>query len=116
MRPYRPLLVALAVMALLTPVGVYFPEIVKAGGAWGEWGVNEIRKIVGYAPREMERSAGTWKAPLPNYSLSGRNDAPLTRRGIAYVISAFVGVAACGACAYLLAQRLARRKPAARAR
>ncbi len=109
MRPYRPLLAALAVMALLTPVGLYFPEIMKAGGAWGEWGVHEIRRLVGYAPREMERSAGRWNAPLPNYSIPGQGEAPLKRRGIAYVVSAFVGIAACGGCAYLLARRLAPR-------
>ncbi len=107
MRPYRPLLAALAVMALLTPVGLYLPEIMKAGGAWGEWSVQEIRKLVGYAPQEMERSAGTWRAPLPNYSLPGRNDGPLKRRSAAYVVSAFAGIAACGGCAYLLARRLA---------
>ncbi len=116
MRPYRPLLAALAVMALLTPVGLYLPEIMKAGGAWGEWGVHEIRKLVGYAPREMERSAGAWKAPLPNYSLPGQNGAPLKRRSVAYVLSAFAGIATCGGLAYLLAQRLARRKPAGRGR
>ena len=109
MREYRPLLVALAVMALLSPVGLYFPEIMKAGGAWGEWGVDEVRKLVGYAPREMERSAGGWKAPLPGYSLPDQGEAPLRRRGPAYVLSAIVGVAACGGFAYLVARRLAAR-------
>ncbi len=116
MRPYRPLLAALAVMALLTPAGLYFPGIAKAGGAWGEWGVREIRKLVGYAPREMEKSAGAWKAPLPNYSLPGQDGPPSKRRSAAYVLSAFAGIAACGGLTYLVAQRLARRKPAARAR
>ncbi len=109
MREYRPLLAALAIMALLTPVGLHFPEIVKGGGAWGEWGVGEIRKLVGYAPREMERSAGAWKAPLPDYSLPGEKNVPPSRRGLAYVLSAFVGIAACGGCAYLVARRLAAR-------
>lgn len=39
MKEYRPLVAALVVMALLTPVGIYLPEILEAGGAWGEWGV-----------------------------------------------------------------------------
>lgn len=107
MREYRPLLVALAVMVLLTPAGIYFPEIMKAGGAWGEWGVHEVRKMIGYAPREMERSADGWKAPLPDYSLPGRDDALPGRRGFSYVLSAFVGIVACGAVAYLVARRLA---------
>jgi len=108
MKEYRPLLAALAVMALLTPVGVYLPELVKGGAAWGEWGVGEIRNLIGYAPREMEKSADAWKAPLPGYSLPGRKDDP-PGRGLAYVASAFVGIAACGGCAYLVARRLAAR-------
>lgn len=106
MKEYRPLLVALAVMALLTPAGLYLPEIVKGGGAWGEWGVDEVRKLVGYAPREMERSADAWKAPLPGYSPPGRQAAPARGRSVSYVLSAFAGIAACGGCAYLVARRL----------
>ncbi len=116
MKEYRPLLVALAVMALLSPVGLYLPEIVKAGGAWGEWGVHEVRNLVGYAPREMERTADAWKAPLPGYSLPGRDNVPLRHRGLAYLLSAFAGVAACGVVAYLAARRLAGRKPEGRGR
>jgi cobalt/nickel transport protein len=107
MKEYRPLLVALAVMAMLTPIGLYLPEIVKGGGAWGEWGVEEVRNLIGYAPREMERSADAWKAPLPDYSLPGRQSVPASSRPVSYVLSAFVGIAACGGCAYLVARRLA---------
>ena len=106
MKPYRPLLVALAVMALLSPVGLYFPEIMKAGGAWGEWGVEEVRRLIGYAPREMERSADAWKAPLPDYALPGRETAPLRHRSLGYVVSALAGAAACGGVAYFVARRL----------
>jgi len=108
MKEYRPLLAALAVIALLTPAGVYLPELVKGGSAWGEWGVGEIRKLIGYAPREMEKTADAWKAPLPGYSLPGRKDTP-PEPGLAYAVSAFVGIAACGGCAYLVARRLAAR-------
>ena len=116
MREYRPLLIALAVMALLTPVGLYFPEIMKAGGAWGEWGADEVRKLIGYAPREMEKSAESWKAPLPDYALPGQEKAPVRGRGPSYILSAFVGVAACGGCAYLVARRLSARKRNGRGR
>lgn len=110
MKEYRPLLVALVVMALLTPVGLYFPEIMKAGGAWGEWGIHEVRRMVGYAPREMEKSADAWKAPLPAYSLPGQGTAPLGRRSLGYVASALAGAAACGGGAYLVARHLSARK------
>ncbi len=116
MREYRPLLAALAVMALLTPAGIYLPELLKGGAAWGEWGVGEIRKLVGYAPREMERTADAWKAPLPGYSLPRHADDPPRHRGLAYALSAFVGVAACGGAAYIVARRLAVRRPGGRGR
>ena len=110
MKEYRALLIALAVMALLTPVGLYFPEIMKAGGAWGEWGVGEVRRMIGYAPREMGKSADAWKAPLPGYALPGQEAAPLGRRSLGYVVSALAGAAACGGGAYLAARRLSARK------
>lgn len=110
MNGYRPLLIALAVMALLTPIGLYLPEVMKAGGAWGEWGVDEVRKMIGYAPREMGRSAEAWKAPLPDYALPGQKAAPLGRRSLGYVVSALAGAAACGGAAYLVARQLAERK------
>ncbi len=106
MKEYRPLLIALVVIALLTPVGLYFPEMMKAGGAWGEWGVGEVRKMIGYAPREMEKAAEAWKAPLPDYSIPGRETAPPGRRSLGYVVSALAGAAVCGGGAYLVARRL----------
>lgn len=108
MREYRPLVAALVVMALLTPVGIYLPEILKAGGAWGEWGVAEVRKMAGYAPEGMEKTSGSWKAPVPDYAQGAEKGSSFPRRGFRYLLSAFIGVSACGGAAYLLARRLAR--------
>jgi len=105
---YRPLVAALFVMALLTPVGIYLPEILKAGGAWGEWGVAEVRKMVGYAPEGMENRSGSWKAPVPGYAQEPEEEPSFPRRGFRYLLSAFLGVSACGGTAYLLARRLTR--------
>lgn len=96
-------------MALLTPLGLYLPEAMKAGGAWGEWGIGEVRRMVGYAPAGMEKTAETWKAPIPGYALPGPQSTSLPVRSIHYLFSAFVGFAACGAGAYLLGRRLTRR-------
>lgn len=109
MKEYRTLLIALGVMALLTPVGLYLPEILKAGAAWGEWGVDEVREMIGYVPAGMEKTADAWKAPLPDYALSGKGDESLPRRSVAYILSAFLGIIACGGGAYLLARWLTRR-------
>jgi hypothetical protein len=106
MKEYRNLLIALGVMALLTPVGLYLPRILQAGGAWGEWGINEVRKMVGYAPAGMEKTADAWKAPIPDYAPPGGGDASSPAQGLYYLISAFLGIIACGGAAYLLARRL----------
>jgi len=108
MKEYRKFWVALIVLALLTPVGLYLPRLMKAGAAWGEWGIGEIRKMIGYAPAGMERDADAWKAPLPGYAPPGNTSWP--RQGLSYILSAIIGLAACGAGGYLLARWLARRK------
>lgn len=109
MRQYRTLLIALLVMALLAPIGLYLPQILKAGSAWGEWGIGEVRRMVGYAPAGMEKTAESWKAPMPDYAPRGRDNASSPVRGFYYLLSAFLGAAVCGAAAWLLARRLARR-------
>jgi hypothetical protein len=102
MKEYRTLLVALGILVLLTPAGLYLPEIVKAGAAWGEWGIDEVREMIGYAPAGMEKDAGAWKAPMPEYGFPGREDASLPRRGVHYLLSAFLGVLLCGGMTYLI--------------
>ncbi|MGZ8462627.1 MAG: PDGLE domain-containing protein [Candidatus Deferrimicrobiaceae bacterium] len=106
MKEYRNLLIALGVMALLTPVGLYLPQILQAGGAWGEWGINEVRTMVGYAPAGMEKTADAWKAPMPDYASPGGGDASSPAQGLSYLFSAFLGIIACGGAAYLLARWL----------
>lgn len=107
---YRKFVVLLVVLALLSPLGLYLPQLLKAGRGWGEWGVDEIRRAIGYAPAGMERTAGRWKAPLPDYAPPGRGDAPFADRGAAYILSGFLGIALCGAGAWLLGRWLAGRR------
>ena len=107
-REWRRFAAALAVLALLTPVGLYLPEIMKAGSAWGEWSVEEVKSMIGYAPEGMEKGAGAWRAPMPDYALPGRDGESFLRRGLYYVLSAFGGIAACGGVAWLIARRLTR--------
>ena len=107
MREFRKFWIVLLALALLAPAGYYLPRIVKAGSAWGEWGLEEVKSLVGYVPAGMEREAGRWKAPLPEYALPG--PAAPERGGVSYAISAVIGIAACGAGGYLLARWMARR-------
>ena len=110
MTEYRKLWVALIVLALVSPVGLYLPEVMKAGAAWGEWGMDEIKQMIGYVPAGMKRTAGLWKAPIPAYALPGQGSAPLSLRSLSYVLSAVLGIGACGGGAYILARWLGRRE------
>ena len=102
MREYRRLWIGLLIVAFLSPIGLYLPDLVRAGSAWGEWGVDEIRQMIGYAPAGMERNRGLWRAPIPEYALPGQAGAPFARRGLTYVFSGIVGMAACGGGGYLV--------------
>jgi cobalt/nickel transport protein len=110
MSGYRRLWVPLLVLALLSPIGLYLPSLFAAGAAWGEWGLDEIRQRLGYAPAGMEKSAERWKAPLPDYALPGQEGAPLSRLSVSYILSAFLGMGFCAGGAYLIGRWLARRK------
>jgi len=109
-REYRKFLVALIVMALLSPLGLYLPRILKAGSAWGEWGVDEIREMVGYEPQGMKKTAEVWKAPMPDYAIPGQENAPLPRLSLFYILSGFLGILLCGGGTWLLGRWLAGKK------
>lgn len=101
MKEYRRLWATLVILALMSPVGLYLPQIMKAGSAWGEWGVDEVGWMLGYAPAGMQRTA-IWKAPMPSYTLPGQEQARPVHASFSYVLSALVGLVACGGGGYLL--------------
>jgi len=83
----------LAVLALISPIGIILPEKFKAGSAWGEWGAEEIEKMLGFVPQGMKKIADFWKAPLPDYSFKGWEEKGLAMNSLAYIIAAIVGIA-----------------------
>lgn len=98
------LLLMLAGLALLTPLGLLLPHWLGAGGAWGEWGPEELRKMVGYLPPGIRRLSGVWQAPIPDYS------PPRLHPAVGYLVSGAVGMAAAAGLTLLLGRLLARRK------
>jgi hypothetical protein len=109
MSPERRIGLGLLALALLSPAGLFLPELLQAGAAWGEWGVEELRSMLGYVPAGLQRTADVWRAPLPDYALAGARAAPATERGLVYVLSALAGMAACGGAVYLLGRWLCRK-------
>jgi hypothetical protein len=97
----KKLWIGLLVMALLTPLGIILPQLFNAGAAWGEWGVDKLEQLLGYAPQGLKKLSDLWKAPVPNYSFGGR-DASMALQIISYVASGVLGVLAVALVVYLI--------------
>jgi len=95
-RPFRRLWLGVALLLLLTPLG-----ILAAGTAWGEWhasefssehGRNQIANASGQqppaaAPEGLQRLSTIWTAPLPAYAPQY-----VKSRSLGYLLSAMFGV------------------------
>jgi cobalt/nickel transport protein len=101
----KKLWIGLAIMALLTPLGIYLPEKFKAGDAWGEWGTDKIRELLGYVPAGLNKLADFWKAPVPDYNFGGEN-AAMSMQVISYIISGIIGIAVAGIVIYVITKFL----------
>ncbi len=110
MKSHRPFWIAVLSMALMSPLGLYLPEWLQAGAAWGEWSLEEVKRMVGYAPSGMERLGDLWKAPIPDYALRGQEAAPLSHRSLSYILSALLGIGLCGGTAFVVTRWLTKRE------
>ncbi|MEK6744457.1 MAG: PDGLE domain-containing protein [Nitrospirota bacterium] len=108
MSTVRRLWIAIGILALLSPLGVIVPKWLGAGGAWGEWGTDEIRTIMGYVPAGMKRLADRWKAPLPDYALPGQSSG-LLGESLGYVLAGVIGIAFTAGAMYILTKLLTRK-------
>jgi len=104
----KKLWIGIAVLALLSPLGLIIPALFGAGGAWGEWGLDEIKTMLGYIPRGMEKLGRIWNSPMKDYAVPGQSG-EMTHRGLGYMASAIIGVAITAGLAYLLARLLGNR-------
>jgi len=101
--------IGLGVLILLSPLGLLLPAHFKAGAAWGEWGIEEIKELAGYVPKGLEKLAPLWNAPLPDYALKGWEGKGLSHLSLAYVISAVVGIGVTVGASLLVGRLLAKR-------
>lgn len=85
--------IGIAILIILSPIGLVLPEHFKAGSAWGEWSIEEMQKLVGYVPKGLEKLANLWAAPIPDYAFKGWEEKGLPDLSFAYIISAIVGIA-----------------------
>ncbi len=102
--PHRRLWAGLALLILLTPVGLMLPESFQAQGAWGEWGAEELRTLLGYVPARLGQLDKFWRALLPGYAIPGMDKPWQTR--LAYIGSGVLGAGVILAVALYLGKRL----------
>jgi len=97
-KPLRWLWAGIGALILLTPIGALAP-----GTAWGEWGGEELKAAIGYAPANLERLGGLWRSAMPGYATPGIGNALL-----GYLIAAVVGTALTVGVAFAAGALLAR--------
>ncbi|MDS0524847.1 cobalt transporter CbiM [Clostridium sp. SHJSY1] len=76
----RPLYYIIGILVFATPLG-----LLATGTAWGEWGADEMKELIGYVPKGMENGF-QFNSPLPDYNFSNM------KAYIGYILSAIIGV------------------------
>jgi cobalt/nickel transport protein len=110
MKTQTKLLIGLAVLALLSPLGLILPEKLKAGAAWGEWGPEELKGLVGYMPEGLGKLSSLWSAMIPDYAFKGWEEKGLGHLSLSYVASALIGIGLCIALGALLGKVLKKKE------
>jgi len=100
--------ISLIVLAFLSPIGIILPEMFTAGDAWGEWGVDTLRQLLGYVPEGLQNDAEIWKAPIQDYNFWG-DGASTGMEILAYILSGLLGILLCASAIYLLSRGIFRR-------
>jgi hypothetical protein len=108
MTTIKKLWIGIGILALLSPLGLIIPALFGAGGAWGEWGLEEMKKLVGYIPEGMQKLAELWKSPLPDYTVPGQKPG-LAHESLGYILTAVIGIAVTAGVAYVIAKLLGRK-------
>ena len=99
----------IAILILLSPLGLILPERFKAGSAWSEWGVTEVQKLVGYVPNGLAKLSTIWNAPIPDYAFKGWKEKGLSHLSFAYIISALVGITIISVAAWIIGKILVKK-------
>jgi len=109
MKTTTKLWIGIGALILLSPLGLMLPKYFKAGDAWGEWGSESVKELVGYIPQGLKKLSRLWSAPLPDYSLGGWEEKGLPHLSLAYIVSAVVGVAVIVVAVLLIGRMLAKK-------
>ena len=106
MKVMTKLWIGLAILIILSPIGLILPEHFKAGSVWGEWGSDEIQKLVGYIPQGLEKLSSVWSAPMSDYIFKSWKGKSLSHLSVGYIVSALLGIVITMAVMLLLGKLL----------
>ena len=114
--------IGIAVLIVLSPLGLILPWYFKSTGAWVEvrpqcaqgkssapyWGQANIYPA---AARTLEaKSSGGWKAPFADYGFKGWEEKDLVHSSAAYIVSAIAGIGLIIIAVWLIGKMLAKKK------
>jgi cobalt/nickel transport protein len=102
--------IGMGILAVISPLGIILPVKLKAGSAWGEWGAEEFKGLVGYVPRGIEKLSSLWNALMPDYAFRGWEHKGMGHLSFAYIAAAIIGIALCAGVTYLIGKFLAKKK------
>jgi len=110
MKTITKLWIGIGILILLSPLGLILPEYFKAGDAWGEWGADAFKEMVGYIPQGLEKLSSLWKAPLPDYAFKGWEEKGLSSLSFSYIASAIIGILITVCVVLLIGKFLSKKK------
>lgn len=95
----KKLWLSIAVLIILTPIGLLLPKLFKAGGAWGEWNADQLKDLIGYIPSGLNKLSGLWRAPVHDYLFRGLDKGAAAY--VSYLLSGLFGVVVIVAVVYI---------------
>jgi hypothetical protein len=95
--------IGLIVLIVFVPLG-----LLANGTAFGECGSDELMDKIGYVPEGVAQGEEVWKAPIPDYMISGQED-NFPHSSIGYYASAIVGMVLVAGAILLLGNILVRK-------
>ncbi len=104
----KKLWIGLLVMALLTPLGILLPQKFNAEGAWGEWGMEKLQKLLGFVPEGLKKLTNVWKAPVSGYNFGGEG-ASRGLQVVSYIASGLLGIGVCILILFIISRFIAKR-------
>lgn len=82
----KTLIITTTLIICMTPLG-----LLAGGSAYGEWGLDEVKQLIGYIPSGMAKTADLWHAILPDYTLPVLGDSAMSQ-SFGYILSALIGI------------------------